>query len=154
MLRPLLGLVLIGTTLAPLTSTVRAQDSTYEKNALRLEGGVGSLRILRASSDSVLMKIGAVHRTDVARIVEPSSNAVEQARFFESNYRPGLWTVAAGVAVLGYGYGISRIGANDPIPTGVVITSLTLVTYGATRIAAATSALSKAILFYNRDLKK
>jgi hypothetical protein len=154
MLRPLLGFVLIGSALIATAPAVRAQDSTYGKNALRLEKGAGVLRILQGPSDSVLMTIGAVHRTDVARIVAPSSTAMEQARLFDSNYRPGVWTVLTGVAVLGYGYGISRIGANDPIPTGVFVTSLALVTYGATRIAAATSALSKAIWLYNQDIKR
>ena len=131
-----------------------AQDNTYDASALRIEGHLGDVRIVRGVSDSVVLTVGIVRAVDVVRLVAPSPNAVAQAKVFESNYRQGIWTAALGVAVWGAAFAINHIGPNQPVPLGVTITTVALVSYGATRIDTAKRALSKAVWWYNRDLKR
>jgi len=144
----------MGFALMTSTAEIEAQERTYDEDALRLDSGFSGLRILRGVSDSIVLKVGIVKAVDVARLVAPSPNAVAQARIFEANYRQGVWTAAVGVAVWAAGYAISRIGANQPVPLGLTFTTVALVTYGAMRIDTAKRALSKAVWWYNRDLKK
>ena len=98
--------------------------------------------------------VGFVRAVDVARLVAASPNAVAQAKVFESNYRQGIWTAVLGVASWAAVFGISHIGTNQPVPIGVTITTVALVTYGAIRVETAKRALSKAVWWYNRDLKR
>jgi len=136
------------------TLEVEAQDRTYEESALRLDGGLGGLRIFRGVSDSLVLAIGTVRRVDVAALVASSPKAVSEAKVFEGNYRQGVWTAAAGLAVWAAAFGIGHIGTNQPVPFGITATTVVLVTYGARRIDTAKRALSKAIWWYNRDLKR
>ena len=136
------------------TIEIEAQERTYDEAALRLDAGLGRLSIVRGISDSVVLAVGVMRKVDVARLVASSPNAVAQAKVFEANYRQGVWTAVLGVAVWGWAFAINHIGVNQPVPAGISFTTLALVAYGATRINTATRALSKAIWWYNRDLKK
>lgn len=146
--------LVIGLALMASTFEIEAQERTYDEAALRLESGFSGLRIVRGVSDSVLLAIGFVRRADVAGLLAPSPNAVEQAKVFEGNYRQGVWTGVLGVAVWAAAFGIGHIGTNQPVPLGVTFTTFALVTYGAMRVETAKRALSKAIWWYNRDLKR
>jgi len=132
---------------------IDAQERTYDADALRLEAGFSGLRIVRGAADSVVLTVGLVRRVDLERLVSTSPSAVAEAKVFESNYRQGIWTAVAGVATWVAVFGINRIGPNQPVPIGVTVTALVLVTYGAMRLDTAKRALSKAIWWYNRDLK-
>jgi hypothetical protein len=136
------------------TLVVGAQERTYEESALRLDSGLGGLRIFRGVSDSLVLAIGAVRRVDVAALVASSPKAVAEAKVFEGNYRQGVWTAVAGVAVWAAVYGIGHIGPNQPVPLAITATTVTLVAYGAIRVETAKRALSKAVWWYNRDLKR
>ena len=131
-----------------------AQDNTYDASALRIEGHLGDVRIVRGVSDSVVLTVGIVRPVDVARLVAASPNAVAQAKVFESNYRQGIWTGVVGVGVWAAVFAIDHIGPNVPVPVGVTFTTVALVTYGAMRVDTAKRALSKAVWWYNRDLKR
>ena len=136
------------------TADISAQERTYDTDALRLDTGFDGLKILRGQSDSLVLSIGVVKPVDVSRLLAESPNAVAQAKIFEANYRQGIWTALLGVAIWPTIYGINHIGTNQPVPLAVTIVSVALVGYGATRIDTAKRALSKAIWWYNRDLKK
>ena len=57
--------------------------------------------------------------------------------------------------VINYGDVEWRIPDIKPtIPTALTIVSVSLITYGGTKLESAYRALSKAIWWYNRDLKK
>lgn len=139
-----------------MTSVVEtgAQERTYDQDALRVDSGLSGLRIVRGVSDSVLLTVGIVRPVHVVRFVEGSPNAVAQAKVFESNYRQGIWTAALGVGIWFTTFGINHIGNNQPVPLGITFTTLALVVYGAQRLDTAKRALSKAIWWYNRDLKR
>jgi hypothetical protein len=147
------GLVL-GFALVASVVEIGAQERTYDEDALRLDSGFGGLKIVRGVSDSVVLTIGMFRAVDVARLVASSPNAVAQAKVFESNYRQGIWTAALGVAVWAGVFAINHIGPNQPVPLGVTFTTVALVTYGAMRVGTANRALSKAVWWYNRDLKR
>ena len=136
------------------TVEIESQERTYDQAALRVDGRLGRLRIVRGISDSVVLTVGIIRSAGVAKLVASSPNAVAQAKLFEANYRQGIWTAALGVGVWGWAFAINHIGVNQPVPLGITFTTLALVTYGAVRLDTATRALSRAIWWYNRDLKK
>ena len=132
-----------------------AQEATYDENALRVDQHRGTISIVRGASETVVAKVGAFRRVDVAGIVSASPNAVAQARIFEHDYRPGTWIASLGVATLGVALGSYRIAdLNQAIPTGFTIVGVSLITYGGWRLGNAYRALSKSVWWYNRDLKR
>jgi hypothetical protein len=145
----------LAVSLALMTSSalVEAQERTYDEAALRLESDLSGIRIVRGISDSVVLTAGLVKRSDVTRLVASSQNAVTQAKIFEANYRQGVWTGIAGLAVWAAVYGINHIGTNQPVTAPTTFVSIALVVYGAIRVDSAKRALSKAIWWYNRELK-
>lgn len=151
----LLLLICAGVFLATVTPTPStAQDRSYEENALRIDESRGTIRIVRGVSETVVAKIGVFRAVDVAGIMNPSPKAVEEALVFQHNYRPGTWLAAVGIATLGAAIGASRInGLNQAIPTGLTIVSVSLITVGGFKLQTAGRALSKAVWWYNRDLK-
>ncbi len=142
--------------LAIMTATLQltAQDKAYDEQALRVDLGPGTLRIVRGLRDSVVLKIGGLRSADLSGVVSTSSNAVANARMFEKNYRPGVWFTGLGIALMGVGIGVSRMDVDQPIASAITITGIGLVAYGASKLDMAYRGLSKAIWWYNRDLRK
>lgn len=132
-----------------------AQDSTYDDNALRVETRYGDLQIVRGALGTVVARAGVFSGPKVANIVSGSEHALAEAKVFERDYQPGQSVVAIGIATLGAAIGAWRIPEINPaIPTGLTIVSVSLITYGGMKLESAYRALSKAIWWYNRDLKK
>ena len=131
-----------------------AQERNYDENALRIDEHRGTISIVRGVSETVVAKIGAFRAVDVAAVVSPSPKAVAEATVFQRNYRPGTWIASLGIVTLGAAIGASRIsGMNQAISTSLTIVSVSLITYGGSRLETAHRALAKAIWWYNRDLK-
>ena len=136
-------------------TVVTAQERSYEANALRIDEHGGTIRIVRGVSETVVAKIGVFRAVDVAAVVSPSPKAVAEATVFQRNYRPGTWLASLGIATLGAAIGASRInGLNQAIPTSLTIVSVSLITVGGFKLETAQRALSRAIWWYNRDLRK
>ncbi|MFL5498266.1 MAG: hypothetical protein ACJ772_07850 [Gemmatimonadaceae bacterium] len=132
-----------------------AQTTSYDDNALRLEGHRGDTRIVRGVDGTVLGRIGVFHGVDVAKIVGPSKKATFEAKNFAANYGPGTWITAVGLATLGAAVGVSRIhDVNRSIPTGLTVGGGALLIYGGGRLERAYNALSRSIWWYNRDLAR
>ena len=131
-----------------------AQDKTYDAEALRIDAGPGTLRVVRGVGDSVVLKIGDFKSADLSGLVSSSPNAVAQARLFEANYHRGGWITGLGIALMGVSIGVSRLDTDQLIPSALTLTSLGLIAYGASKLERAYRGLSKAIWWYNRDLKK
>jgi len=135
-------------------TVLTAQERSYEENALRIDEHGGTIRIVRGVSETVVAKIGVFRAVDVAAVVSPSPKAVAEATVFQRNYRPGTWLASLGIATLGAAIGASRInGLNQAIPTSLTIVSVSLITVGGFKLETAQRALSRAIWWYNRDLK-
>jgi F420-dependent methylenetetrahydromethanopterin dehydrogenase len=145
--------LLMGLTVMTVAVQSGAQSKAYDEQALRIDAGPGTLRVVRGVNDSVVLKIGEFKSTDLSGVVASSSNAVGQARLFEKNYRPGLSLTGLGIALMGVGIGVSRVNVDPFITSAFTITSIGLIAYGSSRLVVAYRGLSKAIWWYNRDLK-
>ncbi len=136
-------------------TAMSAQDSSYDENALRVESVRGGLQIVQGIPGTVVARSGVFHGPKVASLVTRSDEALAQARVFERDFEPGQYAIAIGIATLGAAIGAWRIsGVNPAVPTGLTIVSVSLITYGGTKLESAYRALSKAIWWYNRDLRK
>lgn len=132
-----------------------AQDSSYDQNALRVESHRGDLQIVRGIHGTVVARSGVFRGPRVADLVSQSEKALEEAKVFERDYRPGQCIAAVGLAMLGVALGASRTSDfNVVIPTGLTTASIVLIAYGGTKLHRANQALSRAIWWYNRDLKR
>ncbi len=135
-------------------SPMTGQERSYDENALRIDEHGGTISIVRGVSETVVAKIGVFRAVDVAAVVGPSPKAVAEATVFQRNYRPGTWIASLGIATLGAAIGASRISdLNQAIPTSLTIVSVSLITIGGVKLEKAHRALSRAIWWYNRDLK-
>jgi len=132
-----------------------AQTGGYDENALRLDGRIGDVRIVRGIDGPILGKIGGFRGLDLTKLVEPSPRAVAEAKVFQRDYGPGTTILAVGIAALGASAGTSRIhDLNAVIPIGFGFASTAMIVYGGTRLQRAYNALYKALWWYNRDLLK
>ena len=136
-------------------SAMAAQESGYDENALRVESRQGNLQILRGIDGKVAARGGIFHGPDLSDLVIQSDSALAEAKVFERDYQPGQWLAGLGIATLGAAIGASRINDINPvIQVGLTATSFVSIAYGAKRLHSAYGALSKAIWWYNRDLKR
>jgi hypothetical protein len=132
-----------------------AQDSSYDENALRVESRLGDLQIVRGTSGTVVAHAGVFRGPKVANLVGSSEHALAEARVFERDYNPGTYMAAAGIALLGAAVGAIRIpDVNSGIPSGLTVASVLLIGFGGSKLESAYRGLSKAIWWYNRDLKR
>jgi hypothetical protein len=153
---PRLAVALFTAQLLSLGATaMSAQDSSYDERALRVESRLGDLQIVRGTQGVVVARAGAFRGPKVAPLVGESENALAEARVFEREYDPGQYILALGIATLGASVGASRIAdINFAIPTSLSVTSFLLIGYGGLKLERAYRALSKAVWWYNRDLKR
>jgi len=136
-------------------TTMGAQDSSYDENALRVESRLGDLQIVRGIQGTVVARAGVFHGPKVANLVSQSDQALAEAKVFERNYEPGQAFAALGIATLGAAIGASRIqDINAAIPSALTAASFILIAYGGSKLESAYRALSRSIWFYNRDLKR
>ena len=136
-------------------TTMGAQDSSYDENALRVESRLGDLQIVRGIQGTVVARAGVFHGPKVADLVSQSDQALAEAKVFERNYEPGQAFAALGIATLGAAIGASRIqDVNAAIPSALTAASFILIAYGGSKLESAYRALSRSIWFYNRDLKR
>ena len=151
----LLFIALCATQFFPGAAPMIAQDSSYDENALRVESRLGDLQIVRGTSSTVVARAGIFRGPKVASLVSSSDSALAEAKVFEHNYNPGTYMVAAGIALLGAAIGAGRIpDLNNGIPSGLLASSVLLIGFGGSKLESAYRGLSKAIWWYNRDLKR
>lgn len=136
-------------------SAMAAQEPSYDENALRVESRQGNLRILRGVEGTIVSRAGIFHGPKVASLVMQSDSALAEAKVFERDYQPGQRLAALGIATLGAAIGTSRIHDINPfIQVGLTATSFIAIGFGAKKLDSAYQALSRAIWWYNRDLKR
>jgi hypothetical protein len=136
-------------------SVMAAQGSGYDENALRVVSRQGNMRILRGVDGTVVASGGVLHGPRLAHLVSQSENAVAEAKIFERDYDPGQSLLGVGIALLGAAIGASRItDVNPVIQVGLYATAFASLGYGGRKLHNAYEALSRAIWWYNRDLKR
>ena len=132
-----------------------AQDLSYDQNALRVESHLGDLQIVRGKDGTVVARAGVFRGPRVAGLFNASEPATAEAKVFERDYNPGAYIAAAGIATLGAAIGASSIpDINNGIPSGLTAAGVLMIAYGGTKLERAYRALSRAIWWYNRDLKR
>lgn len=137
----------------PISSS--AQERSYDKDALRLESRFGDMRILRGVDGTVAGKIGVFRGDDLTAVVQPSVNAVAEARTFQRDYRPGNLILGLGLMTFGAALGVSRISDVNPgVTTGLFVASVGFIGYGGLKLQSAYNALHRALWWYNRDLPR
>ena len=137
------------------SAMLTAQEIGYDSSALRVEGHVGDVRIVRGADGTVLGRIGVFRGIDVAKLVSKSEKATVEAKKFSHDYGPGTWLAALGIATLGAAIGVSRIqDMNSSITAGLTLAGTGLIAYGGGRLESAYNALSRSIWWYNRDLRR
>jgi hypothetical protein len=150
-----IAVLFIAHLLAMGASVMAAQESVYDENALRVVSRQGTMRILRGIDGTVVASGGVFHGPRLAHLVSQSENAVAEARIFERDYDPGQWVLGLGIASLGAAIGASRITDINPvIQVGLYATAFASLGYAGKKLHSAYEALSKAIWWYNRDLKR
>jgi hypothetical protein len=153
---PRLGVALCAAQIFLVGATmISAQEPSYDENALRIESRLGDLQIVRGTQNVVVARAGVFRGPKVTPLVSESENALAEARAFEREYDPGQYIVALGIATLGASVGASRIpDINLAIPVSLSVASASLIAYGGVKLNRAYRALSRAIWWYNRDLKR
>jgi hypothetical protein len=137
------------------TSVMAAQGSGYDENALRVVSRQGNMRILRGIDGTVVASGGILHGPRLSHLVTQSENAVAEAKIFERDYDPGQTLLGVGIAFLGAAIGASRITDMNPvIQVGLYATAFASLGYSGRKLHSAYEALSRAIWWYNRDLKR
>lgn len=151
----LLFIALCATQFFPGAAPMIAQDSSYDENALRVESRLGDLQIVRGASSTVVARAGIFRGPRVAPLVSSSDSALAEAKVFERDYNPGMYMVAAGIALFGAAIGVGRIpDLNNGISGGLLASGVLLIAFGGSKLESAYRGLSKAIWWYNRDLKR
>lgn len=136
-------------------SMISAQESGYDENALRVVSRQGTMQILRGVEGTVASRAGIFHGPKVADLVAQSDSALAEAKIFERDYQPAQWLLATAIVSLGAAIGASRINDINPlIQAGLTATTFISFAFGAKKLDSAYQALSKAIWWYNRDLKR
>jgi hypothetical protein len=130
-------------------------SADYDSRALRFENHFGTYTILRGENGPVAGKAEWFKRFDLASVVAPSDKAVAEAREFDRNRTPGIWAMSLGFLVFAFDAILLKV-THDANAVSVVtaLGGTALMVYGAERIRRATSALSKALWWYNRDVRK
>jgi F420-dependent methylenetetrahydromethanopterin dehydrogenase len=132
-----------------------AQEPSYDENALRVESRLGDLQIVRGTQNVVVASASLFHGPKVANLVVQSDKALAEARMFEREYGPGQAVLALGIAALGAAVVTGNLSdTNAAVPISLSAASFALIAYGGTKLERAHRALSRAIWWYNRDLKR
>ena len=136
-------------------AAMAAQEPSYDENALRVVSRQGTMQILRGVEGIVASRSGIFHGPRVADLVAQSDSALAEAKIFERDYQPAQWLLGTAIVSLGAAIGASRINDINPfIQVGLTTTTFVSFAFGAKKLDSAYQALSKAIWWYNRDLKR
>lgn len=136
-------------------TAMTAQEPSYDEDALRVESRLGDLQIVRGTQSIVVASASLFHGPKVAHLVGQSEKALAEARVFEREYDPGQAILAVGIATLGAAVVTGSFSdVETAVPISLSVASFGLIAYGGTKLEKAYRALSRAIWWYNRELKR
>lgn len=121
--------------------------------ALRLESHWGSMSIVRGADGPVVGTAGLFRSVDVEKIVAGSPRAEAEAAHFRASHRKGVIASALGVLTFGVGLVATTNMSNNAATPILMVGGIGAVIWGARRFDSAYSSLSRAVWWYNRDLK-
>ena len=132
-----------------------ATDSTrvYSSQALRFESSWGSADIIRGADGPVIGTVGWFRGFDVEKLVESSPRALAEARNFETRNFRGSLVSTIGAATLAIGVVVAGNSSNSASSPILIIGGAGAIGWGLHHINTGYAALSKALWWYNRDLR-
>jgi len=136
-----------------LAQSEEGEPATYDARALRIESHWGSKQIVRGADGPVVGTAGVFRTADVAQIVAGSPRAEAEARLFKASHRSGAVASALGALTFGVGLIATTNSSNNAATPILMIGGLGSILWGARRLDSAYSSLSRAVWWYNRDLK-
>jgi hypothetical protein len=134
----------------------QATDSsrTYGAAALRFETRWGNVSIIRGADGPVVGTLGWFRDFDLTQLLATSPPAVADARVFETNNFRGSVVGAIGATTALIGVVVAANSSNNAASPVLVIGGVGAMVWGAQHLSMSYSALSRALWWYNRDLKK
>jgi hypothetical protein len=134
----------------------QATDSgrTYGAAALRFETSWGTVSIIRGADGPVVGTLGWFRDFDLTQLLATSPPAVADARAFQTNNFRGSVVGAIGATTTLIGVVVAANRSNNAASPVLVIGGVGAMVWGAQRLSMSYSALSRALWWYNRDLKK
>jgi hypothetical protein len=133
-----------------------ATDSsrTYGAASLRFETSWGNVSIIRGADGPVVGTLGWFRDFDLTQLLAASPPAVADARVFETNNFRGSVVGAIGATTALIGVVVAANSSNNAASPVLVIGGVGAMVWGAQHLSTSYSALSRALWWYNRDLKK
>ena len=134
----------------------QAPDSThtYGAGALRFESSWGNVSIIRGADGPLVGTLGWFRDFDLTQLLASSPQAVADAREFQTNNFRGSLVGSLGAATTLVGIVVAANSSNNAASPVLIIGGVGAMVWGAQHLSVSYSALSRALWFYNRDLKR
>ena len=134
----------------------RATDSThsYGADALRFESSWGNVSIIRGADGPVVGTLGWFRDFDLTQLLASSPPAVADARVFQRDNFRGSLVGSIGATTTLIGVIVAANSSNNAASPVLVIGGVGAMVWGAQHLSMSYSALSRALWWYNRDLKR
>ena len=133
-----------------------AADSarSYGASALRFETSWGNVSLIRGANGPVVGTLGWFRDFDLTQLLASSPSAVADARVFQTNNFRGSVVGAIGATTTMIGVIVAANSSNNAASPVLVIGGVGAMVWGAQHLSTSYSALSRALWWYNRDLKR
>ena len=133
-----------------------ATDSTrtYGAGALRFESSWGNVSIIRGADGPVVGNLGWFRDFDLNQLLASSPPAVADARVFQTNNFRGSLVGVIGATTTLIGVVVAANRSNNAASPVLIIGGVGAMVWGAQHLSMSYSALSRALWWYNRDLKR
>lgn len=138
------------------TRAVTASDSsgTYDAQALRYESRWGTADIIRGANGPVLGTAGLFRDFDVEKLVASSPQAAIEARAFKKNNFYGSLAGGLGATTVMVGAILTANTSNNAASPVLMVAGAIATAWGVQHLNIGYAALSRAMWWYNRDLKR
>jgi len=128
-------------------------EAAYDARALRFESHWGRVRIVRGADGPVVGTAGVLRTVNVEQLVAGSPRAETEARLFKGSHRRGAIATTIGALTFAAGLIATTNSSNNAATPILMIGGLGSMFWGARRFGDSHASLSRAIWWYNRDLK-
>ena len=127
---------------------------TYEASALRFETNWGTVSLIRGADGPVVGTLGWFRDFDLPQLLAASPSAVADARVFQANNFRGSVIRAIGATTALIGVVVAANNSNNAASPVLIIGGAGAMVWGVQHLSMSYSALSRALWWYNRDLKR
>jgi hypothetical protein len=141
---------------SPRSVPQQAADSThtYASDGLRFESSWGNVSIIRGADGPVVGTLGWFRDFDLTQLLASSPQAVADARVFQTDNFRGSIVGTLGATTTVIGVIVAANSSNNAASPVLIIGGVGAMVWGAQHLSMSYSALSRALWWYNRDLKR